>query len=550
MPVTLKLITRSPLHIGSGHELESFEYIIHDGFFWRLDINRVTAFLLDEIGEEALEQFSSWIEWKTDRLADARNNREQAEIRRSLTLRTFVRGELGRPDLDARLLQQLQSRSRYAMRTSFSEFRQLVREQLKDPDGRLYIPGSSLKGALRTCLLYQVLVEADEKTHRRWLAELRDSLGRAGRSLNRRERVFFSRWLEEDVFYCGVRKKGKVSWRDAQFDLLKFLRISDSSSVAADEIGVVTDVEIFLPGAEPQPQAPPVEALEAGAELQAQVGFDVSFFREAHRLLARGEKGMGTDIWIGLPEKFQRLYGLTLEEAAAMEAEELERRLLERVRKAARNFGRALKAFEKEWCRRAERGSTLQQARRLQRFYDELPDDCLRLGWGSGFAAVTVYLALREKPAWKEPLQNLLHRLFSLKEREDLLQTFPTSRRMAIDGEGTMVEEPMGWVELEWPWSATEAAATTEEEAAEDESDLWVDQIGPNSQDIIAEVVDNSRAPFTIRIFVRGLENERFPCGGASHRAIEVGQRIRVKVSQWNKKAGRPTMFSVQSIRV
>ncbi len=249
MPVTLKLITRSPLHIGSGHELESFEYIIHDGFFWRLDINRVTAFLLDEIGEEALEQFSSWIEWKTDRLADARNNREQAEIRRSLTLRTFVRGELGRPDLDARLLQQLQSRSRYAMRTSFSEFRQLVREQLKDPDGRLYIPGSSLKGALRTCLLYQVLVEADEKTHRRWLAELRDSLGRAGRSLNRRERVFFSRWLEEDVFYCGVRKKGKVSWRDAQFDLLKFLRISDSSSVAADEIGVVTDVEIFLPGA-------------------------------------------------------------------------------------------------------------------------------------------------------------------------------------------------------------------------------------------------------------------------------------------------------------
>jgi len=114
-----------------------------------------------------------------------------------------------------------------------------------------------------------------------------------------------------------------------------------------------------------------------------------------------------------------------------------------------------------------------------------------------------------------------------------------------------MIAEPMGWVELEWPWPASEAEATAEEEeAAEDDSDLWLDEIGPKSQDIVAEVVDNSRSPFTIRVFVRGLENERFPCGGANHRVLEVGQRIRVQVAQWNKKEGRPAMFRVQSIRV
>ncbi|BBM69608.1 type III-A CRISPR-associated RAMP protein Csm5 [Rhodothermus marinus] len=551
MPITLKLITRSPVHIGSGHELESFEYIIHDGFFWRLDIDRVTAFLLDEIGEESIEQFASWIERNTERLANARDNRTQSEIRRSLTLRTFVRNELGRPDVDARLLQQLSELSRYAMRTPFSEFRQLVREQLKDPDGRLYIPGSLLKGALRTCLLYQVLVEADERNLQRWLERMRAALPAAGKRLGGRDRVFFARWLEQDIFYCGLKKKEKVSWKDAQFDLLKFLKVSDSVPVAADEGGVVTDVQILLPGSNPQPQAPPVEALEAGVELSMSVSFDVSFFRAATDLLKQGAQGMGTEIWIGLPEKFQRLYGFSLEEAAAMAPEELERRLLERVRTAARNFARALKTFEKEWCRRAERGSTLQISRRLQRFYDEMPEDMLRLGWGSGFAAATVYLALREKPAWQETLEDLLYRLFSLKEREDLLQTFPTSRRMALDGEGAMIAEPMGWVELEWPWPASEAEATAEEEeAAEDDSDLWLDEIGPKSQDIVAEVVDNSRSPFTIRVFVRGLENERFPCGGANHRVLEVGQRIRVQVAQWNKKEGRPAMFRVQSIRV
>jgi len=322
------------------------------------------------------------IEHNTARLANARDNRTQSEIRRSLTLRTFVRRELGRPDVDARLLQQLSGLSRYAMRTPFSEFRQLVREQLKDPDGRLYIPGSSLKGALRTCLLYQVLVEADERNLQRWLERMRAALPAAGKRLGGRDRVFFARWLEQEIFYCGLKKKEKVSWKDAQFDLLKFLKVSDSVPVAADEGGVVTDVQILLPGSNPQPQAPPVEALEADVELSMSVSFDVSFFRAATDLLKQGAQGMGTEIWIGLPEKFQRLYGFSLEEAAAMAPEELERRLLERVRTAARNFARALKTFEKEWCRRAERGSTLQISRRLQRFYDEMPEDMLRRGMG------------------------------------------------------------------------------------------------------------------------------------------------------------------------
>jgi len=551
MPITLKLITRSPVHIGTGRDLEAFEYVIYDGFFWRLDIDRVTTFLLEEAGEQAVDRLVDWIDRQVQRLERARNNREQSGIRRSITLRTFLQRELNRPDLDSRLLQQIERMARYSLRTSYRDFSQLIREQLKDPDGRLYIPGSSLKGALRTCLLYQVLVEADVASQQRWLNRMNTALQQAGRKLSRRDRVFFASWLEHDVFYCGVQKKGKISWKEAQFDLLKFLKLSDSSSVAANKHGIVTDVEILLPGAEPQPQASPVEALEAGAELQVHAGFDVSFFREAPRLLAQKAQGMGTDIWISLADKFRRLYGFALEEAAYMEAEELERRLLERVRMAVRNFGRALKAFEKEWCRRAERGSTLQDARRLQQFYNELPDDCLRLGWGSGFAAVTVYLALREKAAWREALEDLLRRLFSLAESDDLLRAFPVSRRMALDEESGGRAEPMGWVEVKWPWPASGAAdAAEKEEAAEDESDLWVDRIGPNSQNIVAEVVDNSRAPFKIRVFVRGLEHEVFSCGGANPRSLNVGQRILVQVADWNRKKQCPNMFRVQSVRV
>ncbi|SHK45571.1 type III-A CRISPR-associated RAMP protein Csm5 [Rhodothermus profundi] len=552
MPITLKLVTHSPVHIGSGRKLETFEYLIHDGYLWRLHPDRLAAFLLDEAGDAALDQLADWITGEADRLKQARGNQEQSRIRQSLTFQTFLRRVLGRPDLNQRLLARLPEVAHYRMPTPHRHFRQLIREQLKQPNGQLYLPGSSVKGALRTCLLYQVLTEADEATidrwHRRFNEELQ-TLKEKGGTLP----SFFARWLEQEVFFCGVKRENdRVRWGDAQYDLLKFLMVSDSTPVSAEK-GVVLNVALYLPGSRPQPQAPPVEALGPGVLLETRIGFEVSFLQAAWAYYQQKRQGVGEHIWIGLPERFTRLYGFSLEETHALASEALERRLLERVRTAVQNFSQALRAFEIRWCEQAECGETRILARQLVRFYRQLPNDTLRLGWGSGFAALTVFLALRDELAWEEALGELLALRFGLSgNNSSSVTTFPRSRRLTPQEGGVPPVLPFGWVELRWPGShqpaPEEAAATAQPATAE--LIAWKEQIGPRSRDILAEVVDNTRAPFLIRVFVQGLENETFPCGGARPQNLQIGQRLRVEVADWDKKQRRPRMFRVQSLRV
>ncbi len=545
MPVTLKLTTRSPVHIGSGRELEAFEYLIHDSYFWRLHPDRLATFLLEVAGEQAVDQLSDWINQQVERLSAASNNREQSNLRQSITFRNFLQRITGPSDLEQRFLTSLPELASYYMPTTQAHFRQLIREQLKTPDGQLYVLGSSLKGALRTCLLYQVLTEADRETVNQWRQRFDEELER----LKEKERKarFVAKWLEQEVFFCGVQRKETISWGDAQYDLLKFLMVSDSTAVAPEENGVVLNVNLYLPGTRPQPQAPPVEALGVGIALETRIGFDVQFFQAAWKLLQQKAQGMGDQIWIALPERFERLYGFSLKDAQMLSAEELERRLLKRVRTAVRNFSRALRTFEIQWCQRAERGATSLLARQLQRFYDNLPDDAIRLGWGSGFAAVTVFLALRDELDWDEPLEKLLAACFP--SRKISTDTFPRSRRMAPQQETVPPALPLGWIVLEWPasvqTSARKAATTGISEAPR-----LQERIGPRSRDILAEVVDNTKTPFLIRVFVRGLETETFRCGGARAQNLQIGQRLLVEVAEWDKKNGRPRMFRVQSLRV
>ncbi|MDQ7040782.1 MAG: type III-A CRISPR-associated RAMP protein Csm5 [Rhodothermus sp.] len=545
MPITLKLTTRSPVHIGTGRELEAFEYLIHDGYFWRLHPDRLTMFLLEAAGNEAVDQFASWISQVAERLTTAPNNREQSRLRQSITIRNFLRHIAGQSNLEQRFLASLPELASYYMPTTQAHFRQLIREQLKTPDGKLYVPGSSLKGALRTCLLYQVLTEADKKTVNRWRQHFAEEL----KQLKKRKRKaqFLAKWLEQEVFFCGVRRREDISWGDAQYDLLKFLMVSDSTAVAPEENGMVLNVNLYLPGARPQPQAPPVEALGVDVALEARIGFEVQFFQTAWKLLQQKTQGMGKQIWIELPERFERLYGLSLKEAQALSTEELERRLLARVRTAVRNFSEALRTFEIQWCQRAERGTTSLLARQLQHFYDSLPDDAIRLGWGSGFAAVTAFLALRDELEWEETLEELLVARFP--SRKISTDTFPRSRRMAPQRGVVPLALPLGWIALEWPEPAQTPARETAAANAPEEP-LLLERIGPRSQNILAEVVDNTKMPFLIRVFVRGLESKTFRCGGARAQNLQIGQRLLVEVAEWDKRGNCPRMFRVQSLRV
>ena len=127
-PLTLTPLT--PLHVGDGSQLEAYEYAVVEGRFHRLSLNRLLA-----------------------RLTPEEQERLNVCIERDLTgLRRFVREHFD-PEI-AEYSAAASPRSRDVYEKNLDRFaNQLIVSPFIRSMGAPFIPGSSLKGALRTALL-------------------------------------------------------------------------------------------------------------------------------------------------------------------------------------------------------------------------------------------------------------------------------------------------------------------------------------------------------------------------------------------------------------
>jgi CRISPR-associated protein Csm5 len=129
-----------------------------------------------------------------------------------------------------------------------------VWEQIKDVHDRLYLPGSSLKGALRTVLAWGIYTSQRRKP----------DLARLGRS-----RSWAAQELERDLF-----------GRDPNHDWLRALHVEDSQPLAPDGRLVLHTVQVYPT----QTQASPglnmdVEAVERGTVFHTAITVDEYGFR-------------------------------------------------------------------------------------------------------------------------------------------------------------------------------------------------------------------------------------------------------------------------------
>ncbi|MGC9400670.1 MAG: type III-A CRISPR-associated RAMP protein Csm5 [Anaerolineae bacterium] len=172
----------TPLHIGSGTDLlHEYDYAIYRGKTWRLNEDALLA--AQEVSDPAL----------ADRLA-----------------RTPPAQILQPADFQAE-----SNLFRYVIRgtpRSKAEGAQ-VKEQLKDPYDRPYLPGTSLKGALRTALAWVLWEEKQLKPDRRKL----------------------KRWAK----FAGQNYEQDIFGRDPNHDLLRALQVSDSEPVSSDRLMLV-----------------------------------------------------------------------------------------------------------------------------------------------------------------------------------------------------------------------------------------------------------------------------------------------------------------------
>jgi len=355
--------TLTPLHIGNGRDLlHEYDYAIHNGRTWR--INEAALLDAQDVDDAALAS-------KLAALKPASLLKPPADFRVETGYFRYV--IQGTPRSQAPGAQ--------------------LREQLKDVYDRPYLPGSSLKGALRTGLA--------------WFAWRQGRLTPQLKDLGRR-REWAAQGYEHMLF-----------GPNPNHDALRALQVSDSQAVGADRLMLVNARVLGRGGGLGSPIE--LEAVRPETVFELTLKIDQVLFsawaREARLNLPGGD-------W------FSRL------------AEIMRAHALQRIQREASWFQAIPGA-----ARLAEFYRGLSQAK--------LPNNhfLVQVGWGAGWEAKTLGLHFQKDPAFME---RIIDDYRLARGKRKVGDPFPKSRRVAVrvergpNGERRETPaSPLGWMLVE-----------------------------------------------------------------------------------------------------
>jgi len=551
MSKTIFLQTLSPVFIGSGAEMQPFEYFFDQGqqLLYRIAPDAMFRYIFDK-HPESVEQIHAWIEESAQALDAEKDNQKQSRIRSEFTIFNFVRRKLHDGGLATELEQQVRSGSFCLYSIPCQSVSGIVRKNtgrkqgnrieehyqakksvalaLKTPHHELYIPGSSLKGAIRTAILFRVVRHAEGAILQEIEKAVTSSLNDKRKASNfERWRKEFAEALEYSVFYCGIKDHtGKTRWNDAKCDLMKLIAISDSEAKPILEAGRIAVVDLYQSNGEVQSQTPAVEAIAQGQVFPLRLTLDTRFLLKAKDLLAKNDPHFGKTIWIKFEEKFKRVFGIPLSDLTEDTVAEFEDRVLQQILDACRLHSEAASQRESQLAIKNRMSN-------LEKFYQVLSridgGVALKLGYASGFPGTTIFMAMIANDRLRPLMERILETFRIGKppkgkgNRKPDLDRFPTSRRYETLLDGTVVTNPLGWIAIgidrtpiqqkEHPTSLDDPKRSPSPPAAPQ----TLTAVLPSTGSVPAVVVDNSRRPLKVKIMVQGYENDLLDCGGAGN---------------------------------
>lgn len=352
--LSISLLT--PLHIGSGKELlHDYDYVARHGKTWVVNPDAIFEDIFFKDGN-----------------LDERM--------------------LGQPA--ARLLRENQFREdskhfRYVLAGQPRSKREgaVLREQYKNVFSKPYIPGSSLKGALRTVLAWHGYQEQNLKLN----------LNDMGRS---------SKWAAQQI-------EQKIFGKNPNFDLFRGLQVADTESIGTERLQIINAQVVT---GHKEPGAPiEMEALRSDTTLKTTIGVDEFLHsKQAEQTLGFGKRWT----WLHeLPNIAQR-YGL---ERISEEREWFRKRDYDQIAGFYEQLENALKGG-------------LGQGRFL-----------LHIGWGGGWQGKTIGKPLQQDvSAWEKFLDSRLSPSRFKRRRGD---EFPKSRRTVVANQVSVA--PLGWCLVE-----------------------------------------------------------------------------------------------------
>ena len=178
----LRVKTLSPVHIGNGEKYNGLSYIANRGKVLFYD----SAKVMENLTPQHSERFAQWIEQSTAEIEqlEKQKRNEQIEQRRRDDIVQQLRNaqkKLNLKELLENTIRDISIKTRfnqnflYAAEAQSQVYNNVNIECFIKQNNKPYIPGSEMKGAIRTAVTYKLL---QQDTHWLWLSENLVSFGR------------------------------------------------------------------------------------------------------------------------------------------------------------------------------------------------------------------------------------------------------------------------------------------------------------------------------------------------------------------------------------
>ena len=512
----LQLKCETPVHVGSGNELEPFDYVIDGRYLIKFNKKKCFSEIYRHF-PEGITAFSQWLEEMAvkmesiekekrragnDKNLKRNKNQELSDIRKNLNLIYFCENKLKSPELAQEFLTHSEYHDDKIICLEKPRGNRKVREMIRE-DGRPFIPGSSIKGAIRTALAYsaikqmgsediRVLIKGDPQKGIGGIEKPLDAIGQALKGIKnklrendfidpelknyqdlvKRHQKSIGEQVERFVFGTGfIDNHNHIKWGDPKFDLLKFLLVSDAYPVQTKLlIGNVSSVTRDRWGKMKPPQSIVLaELFDEGSVLEFECDFTADILLHILQNRRRNE-------WIGLEQAFKRLFAIDLKQYDLTKEGELRLKedITQGIYESLNDFSKTILRRDKEWTERFSDGSMSELRQEISNL--EKQEKLIRIGFSSGWHSTTVGLALSEKEELRPWLQEIIYafnldliqkqkKLFKAKDKNQRIyrkdkaelnrllnrasdeKSYPKSRRVLA--QNRQPKDWMGWARIE-----------------------------------------------------------------------------------------------------
>lgn len=444
----LRLHTISPVHIGTGVELEPFEYIVEEKKFYRLSQEKAFKMAQEKHADFA-HKFDRWLNNKIERLR-SKDTKESAKARAKFNFLDFCRFTLNDDELAEEILKKAYS---YKCDSPFDlTSKKKISEVIKTPVNDLFIPGSSIKGSIRTMLGWNALKSINEN---RIIQSIDDSLKK---DANARKGKYLDNLLESEIFICGKEKNGKIDFNDIKFDIMKFIRISDAHADIAEMS--VLPAYLYLNNSDPQTQVNGMEVIDFNSSFEFEISVNEDEIRKINEVSMSNNRNNRK--WVDFSKKFKYIFGFYVQD---IQNGKLEEEIVNSIFNISKEFSKNQIERALNWVDKFDKSKVTGIIKSrydisyLEDFFNEAKDEfeyMIKIGWGSGFTSTTFFDALHDN----KKLELILNRIIEhykigvspkKKNAKNIsapnLSNFPKSIRATAE-DLKDAKDPFGWMLL------------------------------------------------------------------------------------------------------